>query len=405
MPRFSYEAFDASGEISKGDLDAASEAAALATLSAMGVTPISLTNGAEQDPWWAREISLAGASHTHKTKEIERFFTTFAALMSARLPLVDSLRFCARQSNDQRMRRSLGRVARSVENGATLETALHEEDGLFPSRLVTLVGIGEASNTLDGTAQRIADLLEAEAAFYRNISGAMIYPIILLITAVVVMAVLVFYLVPTLAPVFSSAGATLPISLKLMLVMRSLVLDHWPLMFAMSGLLAIGLVFGRKALSAILAPAMRHVPIIGPIVIQHATLEICRNLHLMLSSGATLTTAIATARDAARSPRTADMMNRALNDVQSGAHLSEHLSEAKGFDPIAAAMIRAGEKSDQLTEVLGRISADLTQRSARTLQQLVQLITPVMTLFIGGGIGIVVLSTISAIMDLNDLAF
>jgi len=405
MPRFSYEAFDASGEVSKGDLDAPSEAAALAALSAMGVTPISLVSGAEQDPWWAQEVSLTGAARTHKTKEIARFFLSFAALMAARLPLVDSLRFCAGQSNDLRMRRSLGRVARSVENGATLESALQEEDGLFPGRLITLVGIGEASNTLAGTAQRIADLLDTEAAFYRKISGAMIYPAILLFTAVVVLAVLVFYLVPTLAPVFASAGASLPVSLKLMMALRSLVLDHWPTGIAVITGLCIAMLFGRKILFATLASATRRMPIIGPIIVQHATLEISRNLHLMLSSGATLTTAIATTRDAARSARTIDMMNRALNDVQSGANLSTHLSEAKGFDPIAAAMIRAGEQSDQLTEVLGRISTDLSQRSARTLQQLVQLITPVMTLLIGGGIGIVVLSTISAIMDLNDLAF
>lgn len=405
MPRFSYEVFDASGQISKGDLEAASEAAALSTLATMGVTPISLKSGSAQEPWWAREISLTGASQTHKTREIERFFATFAALMAARLPVVDSLKFCAKQSNDLRMRRSLGRVARSVENGSTLQDGLRNEEGLFTDRLVTLVGIGEASNTLPDTAQRIAELLLAEAAFYQKIRGAMVYPVILMITATVVMAVLVFYLVPTLAPVFVSAGATLPLPLKVMLTVRSMFIDHWLMMVSLGACLGMVFFFARKTLLAGLAATMRHLPILGPMVVQHATLEICRNLHLMLSSGATLTTAIATTRDAARSARIAEMMQHVLRDVQSGAHLSDHLSEAREFDPIAGAMIRAGEQSDQLTAVLGRISIDLTQRSTRTMKQLVQLITPVMTMLIGGGIGLVVLSTISAIMDLNDLAF
>ncbi|GFE51962.1 type II secretion system protein F [Roseobacter cerasinus] len=405
MPRFSYEAFDPSGALSKGDLEAASEAAALSALLARGVTPVSLKSGAAQEPWWAREISLTGASQTHKSAEVERFFATFASLMAAKLPLVDSLKFCASQAHDLRMRRSLTRVAQSVENGASLQTALHEENGLFAERLVTLVGIGEASNTLPDIAQRIAELLLAEAVFYREIRSAMIYPVILLITAAVVMGVLVFYLVPTLAPVFASAGAPLPLPLKLILALRALALDHWVIATAVLIVVVGAVTLGRKALFSTLRPMMRHLPIAGPMMVQHVTLEVCRNLHLMLSSGATLTTAIATTRDAARSPQTAEMMRRALQDVQSGAALSDHLSTAPGFDPIAAAMIRAGEQSDQLGAVLGRISADLTERAARALKQLVQLITPVMTLLIGGGIGMVVLSTISAIMDLNDLAF
>lgn len=405
MPRFSYEAFDASGQISKGDLEAASEAAALSALASRGVTPISLKSGAAQEPWWAREISLTGAAQTHKSAEVERFFASFAALMAAKLPLVDSLRFCAKQSGDLRMRRSLNRVAQSVENGATLRAALQDENGLFADRLVTLVGIGEASNTLPDIAQRIAELLQAEAVFYREIRGAMVYPVILLITAAVVMGVLVFYLVPTLAPVFASAGATLPLPLKIMLALRSALLEHW--LITLTFLIVAGavLLLCRKALVAGLAPVLRRLPLVGPMIVQHTTLEVCRNLHLMLSSGATLTTAIATTRDAARAPRTAEMMRRALNDVQSGASLSDHLKTAQEFDPIAAAMIRAGEQSDQLSAVLGRISADLTQCTTRLLKQVVQLITPVMTLLIGGGIGMVVLSTISAIMDLNDLAF
>lgn len=405
MPRYSYEGFDAAGEMSKGDLEAPSEAAALSALASRGVTPISLQSGATQPAWWAREISLTGAAQTHKSGEVERFFATFAALMAARLPLVDSLKFCARQTRDARMRHSLDRVARSVENGATLRDALRDESGLFAERLVTLVGIGEASNTLPDIAQRIAELLLAEAVFYREIRGAMVYPAILMITATAVMAVLVFYLVPTLAPVFASAGASLPLPLKLMLALRSALLEHWMITLGLLVTAGGALIFSRKALMTNVTPLMRHLPVIGPLMVQHATLEVCRNLHLMLSSGATLTTAIATTRDAARSPRTAAMMGRALNAVQSGASLSDHLSTARGFDPVAAAMVQAGEQSDQLGAVLGRISEDLGQRATRQLKQLVQLTTPVMTLLIGGSIGLVVLSTISAIMDLNDLAF
>ncbi|MBY5934928.1 type II secretion system F family protein [Tateyamaria omphalii] len=405
MPRFSYEAFDASGQISGGDLDATSEAAALHALAAMGVTPISLESGTTKDPWWAREISLTGATPAHKPIEIERFFATFASLLAANLPLCASLRFCANQSHDLRMQRSLGRIALSVENGSTLRDAMNDENGLFAERLVTLVGIAEASNTLSETAQRIAELLNAEAFLYHEIRGAMVYPIILLTTAALVMAVLVFYLVPTLTPVFVSAGADIPLPLKVMLVLRSLAIDYWFIIFALATCLGGAFLFARKALYAASATAMRCFPIVGRMIVQHATLEICRNLHLMLSSGARLTTAIATARDAARIRGNAELMDHALREVQAGALLSDHLCSAKGFDPVAAAMIRAGEQSDQLTVVLGRIATDLNQQSARTLKQVVQLITPIITLLIGGGIGIVVLSTISAIMDLNELAF
>lgn len=405
MPRFRYKAFDAEGQMSDGDVEALDERAALQALMVQGLTPVEVSRGAQDVPWWARDISLTGQTPALKAKEVERFFSTLSALIGARFPLTDSLRFCAGQTRDPRMRRVLARVRQSVENGSSLKAALDAETGVFPARLLTLVGIGEASNTLPETTEKIAALLMAEAALYRELRGTMVYPVILMVTAGVVFGVLVFYLVPTLVPVFNSARADIPLPLALMMALRGLVLEHWSVLLvglAGAGALMVGL---RHRLAPVVSALARRLPVIGPFLRQQATLEICRNLHLMLSSGATLPAALATARDAARGGENRLLMQQALSDVQSGGRLSDTLSRHGGFDAVAATLIQAGEQSDRLPDVLGRITEDLTHRSTRALKQLVQLLTPVMTLFIGGSIGVVILSTISAIMDLNDLAF
>lgn len=403
MPRFAYSAYDPSGKIIHGELTSASELEALDSLAAKGLTPVQVSAGGSALPWYQREFSLSGKSGALKPAAIERFFNGFSALLSSSFPLVNALKYSAEQAQDPATRRALSRLGDSVENGASLQAAMAEIDPAFPPRLQTLVGVGESANTLAEVSARIATMLASQARMRRELRSALIYPAILLVMSALVLGLIVFYLVPTLEPVFRSAQAPLPLPLHLMSGFRQTVLNAWPLML---GLFAALLVLGfalRAPIQRGLAALATRLPVIGPFLRQRATLDICQSLSLMLGSGATLSQALTTAEQSSLNPAYTALLAQASERITSGGTLSQTLLGNPLIDQMTATLLQAGEEADRLPQVLDTATADLSDRTSRTLAQLIQMLTPVLTLLIGFSVGAVILSTIAAIMDLNDI--
>ncbi len=404
MPRFAYSAYDPAGKLVRGELDCTSDIEALDHLAVLGLTPVEVQQGGVSGPWWSREISLSGQAGALKPAALEQFFTTLSALLAASFPLPRALQYAAQQSRDQATRRVIERLHGAVENGATLASAMADAGPAFPDRLVTLVGVGEGSNTLPEVTKRIAQLLAEQARLKRELKGALVYPMILLGMSVLVMALIVFYLVPTLEPVFRSAQAALPLPLQIMSSLRSVLLSTWPVLLVGAGMLLVAALLARRSLGQHLNALAMRLPIVGRFLRQRATLEICQTMSLMLGSGATLSQALTTARKATPNPAYAAVLAGAEDTITSGGRLSDTLVGHPLIDQMSAMLLQAGEEADRLPDVLDTVTRDLTDRTRRTLTQLIQLLTPVMTLLIGFSVGAVILSTISAIMDLNDIA-
>lgn len=404
MPRYAYSAYDSSGSLTSGEVQAQNDLAALDQLTARGLTPVSLDTGGQALRWWQREISLSGKAEINP-QALSLFFRNFASLLSVGFPLPRALRFCLGSTRDAALRQVLGQTSEAVSDGQSLAGALQDTDGRIPERLVTMIEIGEASNRLADVAARIADTLEAETARKRELRSALVYPMILVVMSVLVLGLLVFYLAPTLMPVFASAASEPPWILSSMTALRDLLLSGWPLV--LGGLLAFVLFLRLTwpALSRAAAPVILRTPVIGQYLRQSETLTLCRTLALMLSSGAPLPRALSVARDTAGHPAYRALLARTQTEVTAGAPLSASLSQSPLIDPMAAAMLEAAEEADHMAPVLDRLVAEMSTRTARTLDQAIKLITPLMTLAIGLGVGGVILSTISAILSLNDVAF
>lgn len=405
MPRYAYSAYAKSGEIENGEVFAENDVAALDVLTSRGLKPVSLIAGGSAEKWWQRDFSLTGGAAQARPEALEQFFRTLAGLLEVRFPLPRAMRFCAGQSRDRRLARALGRVTDALEGGQTLAEALKNEDGYFPDRFVAMIDVGEAANRLPEIVSRAADTLTTEAERRRELRSALIYPAILMAMSLLVLAMMIFYLAPTLMPVFGSAGSEPPAIMLAMINIRSVLLSGWPMILA--GLAAAAFV------SRLLVPPVRRMlfrvglrlPVTGAYLRQVNTLGLCQTLVLMLAGGAPLPRAVSTARDAAPLGPYRDLIARTLELINAGGTLAESLGTSKLIDPMAVAMIEAGEEADQLPQVLDRLVRDLRSRSARTLTQAIRAITPILTLLIGVGVGAVILSTVTAIMNLNDIAF
>lgn len=402
MPRFSYSAYADTGRLIKGEIEAESDALALDMLATRGLTPVSVAAGTNAIPWWARDLSFGGSGVRHR--ELIHFFANFAAMLKARFPLLKALQYCHDQTRNPIMKRSLSAIRDAVADGAPLHEALHREGKVFPDHLVSLVKLGEQSNSLSQVVQRIASMLSEQHATKRELRGALIYPMILLLMAVLVMALIVFYLAPTLLPVFASAGAPTPVPLKVMAAIRTSVIDWWPMLILTAVFMVLLASFwGRRIIKAC-RPIVQHLPVIGPYIRQSETLRFSQTMSLMLGSGASVPQALATSRQILGFSPFGALIGQAEKSVIEGGQMSEALTQSPLIEPMAAALIEAAEETDQLTESFQTITDDLSTRLRAMLKQAMQLLVPVLTLIIGITVGAVILTTISAIMDINDIA-
>lgn len=405
MQRYSYTAYTGLGKLEKGELQAADELAVLSALTGKGLQPVSIEEGALKLPWWQRDISLGSGDTKASPAALEHFFRTLAGLLDVHLPLRQALRFCSENVKDKQMAQSVSRLEQDVADGKTLAYAMREAGGYFHERLITMIEIGEAANNLRSVAARIAAGLESDSKQRREIRSAMIYPVILIVMSLFVMALLVFYLAPTLVPVFDNAESDPPFILGAMTNLRDLLVDKWLVVLVLcAGVFAFWQILKTRIKTAS-SPLLLKLPVIGRYLRVSETLKILDAITMMLSSGSTLPRAVETAQQATDQRAYQDLLARSEERIVAGDTLSSTFKSTPLIDPMTVAMVEAAEASDQVVQVLDRLVDDLRLRNAQIRAQSVRLITPVLTLAIGLGVGGVIMSTISAIMSLNDVAF
>lgn len=402
MPVYSFQALDPTGKTSKGELSASDEVDALDRLARRGLTPVSLSLGASNGPWWNREVSLSGQSKI-ATPELETFFDHLGTMLGAKIPLSKALRHSAKMAASQATKKDMNQLADAVENGTSLAEAVETLPRKWPDRLKSLIRVGEIANNLPSVATNISAMLKSEAKTRRDVQQALIYPIILIGMSFFVIGILVFYLAPTLVPVFVTAGAEPPLTIRIMMAIRISIVEGWPILLTGAGVLVLAVSLLRRQLAQALRNLAMKLPIIGKYHRQRSTLRFCQTLYLMLASGGTLTGALQVAIDTSEDGRWKNALQDALKDITGGATLRDSLLAENLLDPTANTILETGEESDSIKDVLLPLIATLESQLAQTRGVAVKLITPVLTLVLGLMVGAIILSTITAIMDLNDV--
>ena len=403
MPRFSYIAIDPEGETQRGVLRAGDEREALDRIAALGLTPYRLTSGDRPaEPWWAREVRLFGGGPA--AGSLTTLFRTLALFLEAKLPLETALALTRSEIHDRRLRPLLDVARAEIAQGGHLAEALEGRPDLVPARFVELVRVGEETNRLAETARRAARLAEGEARTGREIRDAVTYPLILLAAALLVLGAMVFLLAPTLAPVFDAVRSPPPWSISAMLAIRSAVIDYWPIGLVAS-ILAIALVLVLMQRFEIRrADIARHLPILGSVLAEAETVRLLTTLSLLIESRTPLDRALrAVARSASLTQHRA-FFELAGDHIASGGRLAQCLTPETPLPETAQQMIRIGEESNRLPEMLAHGVAVLSDRAARRTKRLVGALTPVLTVVIGLVAGGLIFSTLSAVLDANDIA-
>jgi general secretion pathway protein F len=313
-------------------------------------------------------------------------------MLGAGQDLDRALRFLVETAPNARLGRLLGEIRETVRDGHTLAFALAKHPRSFSRLYVGLVRAGEAGGALAQTLERLATLLERERALASTITSALIYPSVLMLAAIGSVVLLLTDVLPQFVPLFSDNGATLPVSTRMMIDAGSLI-GRWGLpglgglalvLFALSRWLRQPeprLAFDRLRL---------RLPLLGPLAREIMAARFTRTLGTLLINGMPLITALEIVRETL--------------GARGGGGLARPLSASGLFPERTIHLLQLGEETAQLGPMALRAAEIHEEKTRLAVQRMVSLLTPAITIAMGGMIAAIVASLVQAMLGLNDLA-
>ncbi|NLE00092.1 MAG: type II secretion system F family protein [Fibrobacter sp.] len=386
MARFFYIGVTSSGKQVKGELQAANKNEVISLLRKKKVRPVSIRNA-------SLDLNLSFLE-TVRLQDVSRFTRQFAAMTSAGLPLVQCLDILTTQTENKKLSAAVKQISSDIQGGATLAESLQKHPSIFNSLYCNMVAAGEASGNLDTVLNRLADYQEKSEALRRKIKGAMTYPVIVLIVAIIATITMFTFVVPTFANMFTDMGGTLPLPTRIVMAISDFM-THYFLLIA-GGIAAIIAAFiyyyktpnGRLVIDGI----KLKIPIFGDLERKSPVGRFSQTLSTLLSSGVTILEALSITAKTAGNKVLEKGIFRTLERISGGLTIAEPLKETGVFPPMVIHMIAVGEKTGDLAEMLKKIADFYQEEVDAAVDALTSIIDPIMIL----GIGLIIGGTLIA---------
>lgn len=382
MLTYKYIARDtATGRKVKSTLQADSEQSAVKLIQAQGLAPVEITLG-EAGTGFTRMFSKV------KTKEKILFSRQLSTLVNAGLPLIQSLRTVANQTQSKPFKVVINRVISDVEAGTSLSNALSKHPNVFGQIYVSMVAAGETSGTLDKSLERLANQQEKDAEIMSKVRGAMIYPIIVLVVMFCVMGFMIVKVLPQVQTLYEGVPGgvnSLPLVTKVLLAMSNAIINYWWAAIIIIGLLIFGGTkwFGTIGGKRVADSLKMHAWPIGPLFMEVYMARFARTGSTLVSSGVPLIQVLEITSNAINNVHISDAINKAIEKVKGGKSLSDSIAGDKNFLPLVPDMLKIGEQSGAIEQMLERV-ADYYEKEVDTqIKTVSTIIEPMLMVILG----------------------
>ncbi len=401
MAVFAYSAKTADGKKVESVIRAADKGAAQAELKKKNLTISSLV---EQKG--GKKVGLFGPPRPHvKTKDIAVMTRQLSTMISAGIPLLESLEILHEQASDPGFKLALDKIIERVRSGSDFSTALSEHPKLFTKIYVNMIKAGEASGQLDVILQRLADYMESVEELKREIKAAMTYPVISLVLILSITVGLVVGIVPKFKTIFDQLGMNdLPAPTQMLLQISDALINHYIAVFG--GCIAIVIAF---LLYIRTKPGLRqwhwfllHAPVFGPLFRKVAISRFSRTFATLIQSGVPMLGALDIVAATAGNVLVEEAVLKAKDAVTKGETLGEPLTATRVFPPMVTRMISIGEKTGALEKLLMKIAEFYDQEVRATVKALTSLIEPLLIATMGLIVGFIVLSIFLPIIKIQE---
>ena len=379
MAEFAYVAINKDGKQKKGSIIADDEADALKKIKKNGMTPLELHEAGLLN----KEINLDFGTKI-KPRDLSVFCRQFVSMISAGVTIVDALGMLTLQTENKTMKQAIRNVQKEIGKGRTMADAMEMQQGVFPDIMISMVRAGEVSGKIDTAFNRMSEHFEKQAKLQGLIKKAAVYPCIVGIVALGVVAVMLLVIIPSYSDMFASMGTTLPAITQLMLDASHFMQKFWWLIVAVVVLCVIAFKMyshtdnGKHVLGAL----ARKVPILGDLNIKTASSSFARTLSTLLYSGLSMNEALAIVSDTIANQLYKDALKEAQKQVERGVPLSKPIEECELFPPMVNHMISIGEETGDLEGMLTRMADYYDEEVEMATQSVMAAIEPMVIMFL-----------------------
>ncbi len=397
MPGFSYVAVDKRGKEKRGSLEAETRERALEQLKAEGLIPVSVREQGALN----KEIDFSIGKKV-KPRDLSVFCRQFVSITQAGVPMKEALQMLSEQTENKWLKRAISEVLLNVEKGNTLADSMRSQPDIFPPMLVNMVEAGEQSGSLEMAFSRMAVHFEKEAKLKATIKKATIYPIILVIAAIGVIAVMLLFVIPIFIDMFADLDIEMPALTMFVMNSSKWMTSHWYVVLAIivGVVVAYKLIYkttqGRLTIDRI----KMKMPLFGKLTVKTACSQFARTMSTLLMSGISTIDALETTSKIVNNIHYTNAMLKAREEVMKGVPLSEPLEASGIFPPMVYHMTGIGEETGNVEEMLEKMADYYDEEVEMTTQSVLAAMEPIIILFMALIIGTLVIAVISPIASM-----
>jgi general secretion pathway protein F len=396
MPIFAYRSTTMEGIVSEGVIDAPDKKAAIERLRNTGVIPLEIK--APADHGFRRSIGFKTGK-----MDLVSFTAELSTLLAAGLTLETGLNVLSEISEQREKKEIVQSLLKSIRGGVSFSDSLQQHPDVFPRLYVNMVRAGEAGGVLDVILDRLNEFLESSKELKDHVMSAMIYPTILLATGGVSIILLLTFVLPRFSVIFSELGNSLPLSTQIILAASEMLKSYgW--------IFLILIVSAWLTLRQYIASEQGRyrwdglkIRLMGDVVRKLETARFCRTLGTLLAGGVPLLQALNNARDVIGNRVIAGAIETVSKGAKEGRGISDPLSRAGAFPPLALSMIKVGEETGTLDQMLLRVAVTYEKSMKQAVKRFMSLLEPVMILIMGLVIGFIVISMLLAVFSISDI--
>ena len=399
MPTFAYSGRTRGGENVTGERVADTADAAVAALRREQVLVTQINPVKEKE---AAKTKGPKRARGVDAKSLAVFTRQFSVMIDAGLPLVQCLEILGGQEEDKNFAETILATRSDVESGASLADAMKKHPKAFDPLFTNMIAAGEAGGILDTILKRLATYIEKAVKLKAQVKSAMIYPIAVIVIAVLVVGVILWKVIPTFAALFAGLGAQLPLPTRIVIALSDFLVNFMP--FIIVGIGAVG--YGFKSYYGTVGGKYQidgitlKLPVLGMLMRKIAVARFCRTLSTLLSSGVPILDGLEITARTAGNAVVEEAILKTRKSIERGETISAPLRETGVFPPMVTQMIAVGETTGALDTMLAKIADFYEEEVDTAVAGLLTLLEPIMIAFLGGIVGGIVIAMYMPIFDL-----
>jgi type IV pilus assembly protein PilC len=407
MPTFKYEAMDTTGGEVKDSVEAMSEEEAQQKIRQMGyfVTKITEVANKQKGKKKAAKRRKRGKTFTIggvSNKLLCTFTRQFSTLQDAGLPVLRSLRILEGQMKPGVLKNALMDVVDDVESGSSLSEAFAKHPKCFDRLYVNMVKAGEAGGALEAILKRLADFKEKSQSLKRKITGAMVYPVVVILVAVSILTFIMLFIIPKFEKIFKDFNLKLPAITQFLMDTSRWFATYWYVipLFPLSFWLLIKLIRLNRTGAYVIDRIYLWIPVMGQIIEKTVVARTMRTLGTLVSSGVPILESLAIVRETSTNAVFERMYQRVYESIREGDTIAQPLKESRLVDDMVVNMVDVGEETGDLDTMLYKVADVYDEEVDVLVEGLISLLEPLMIVVLGGIIGTIVVALFMPLISL-----